>query len=130
MQAFEELNDNYDPNNKLKSLDKLFDPDKNKVQIKGIDLSDIHDEVFSKLQVMPKLQLLKLENCRIDVFEPTFLSERLKHISLQRNNISNLDQIIFDANKNKKYDLSEIQLLTLDLSANKFTEFPFEALHL
>jgi Leucine-rich repeat (LRR) protein len=33
-------------------------------------------------------------------------------------------------NKNDKHDLSEIQLLTLDLSANKFTEFPFEALHL
>ena len=68
MKAFEELNDNYDPNNKLKSIEKLLDPDKNKVIIKGVDLRDIREEVFDKLALMQKLQLLKLENCEIDVF--------------------------------------------------------------
>ena len=68
MKAFEELNDNYDPNNKLKSIEKLLDPDKNKVIIKGVDLRDIREEVFDKLAHMQKLQLLKLENCEIDVF--------------------------------------------------------------
>ena len=46
MKAFEELNDNYDPNSKLKSIEKLLDPDKNKVIIKGVDLRDIREEVF------------------------------------------------------------------------------------
>ena len=55
MKAFEELNDNYDPNNKLKSIEKLLDPDKNKVIIKGVDLRDIREEVFDKLAHMQKL---------------------------------------------------------------------------
>lgn len=124
-----ELED-YDPENKMKSLLKLFKENKSKLQLIDIDISDIHEEVFSSIANMQKLQLLKLENCNIDIFEPKYLTQKVKHISLQRNNIKNLSNIIFDFNKHNKYDLSEIQLLTLDLSANKFTDFPYETLHL
>ena len=54
------------------------------------------NSIYSQdLQAMKSLEILKLERCKIDRFEPKDLMETLKHISLQGNKIKDIDLIQF-----------------------------------
>ena len=59
---------------KKKSFDRLFKENKTKLEIKDVDLSVNHEEIFLKIKAMQKLQLLKLEGCNLDIFEPPYLT--------------------------------------------------------
>ena len=48
-------NEDYDPKNKIKSLEKRLEENKTQLQIQNIDISDIHGEIFSRLELMQKL---------------------------------------------------------------------------
>jgi Leucine-rich repeat (LRR) protein len=76
---------------------------------------------------MKDIKILKIERCKIDHFEPKELMEDLKHISLQGNKIRDLKGIKFNEEV-PNFKLKGVELLSLDLSGNLFTEFPYKAL--
>lgn len=71
--------------------------------------------------------MLKLERCKLDYFEPTELTEKLKVISLQQNKIRDLNAIVF-GKKLPKHNLGDVKLKFLDLSSNLLKAFPYSAL--
>ena len=78
---------------------------------------------------MPKLQVLKLEKCGIGFFEPLLLHGKLEHLSLMQNQLKDLNSIVF-GERSGAYDLSGVELKTINLSGNQLTEFPYSALRL
>jgi len=78
---------------------------------------------------MHKLRVLKIEGCKLETFAPSALPGSVKHISLQQNNIASLDSIVF-GQELPSGSSGEVRLLSLDLSCNKLTVFPFASLHL
>lgn len=119
-----------------KEVEKLLKSDKKDCAIEGVDLSAWPD-VFKKLKDMQKLRVLKIEGCKLETFAPSALPSSVKHLSLQQNNIASLDSIVFgqevpglrDSQPSKGLS-AEVRLLSLDLSCNKLTVFPFASLHL
>ena len=110
-------------------IDYFFvNPERPKLELKDVDLSPWIQGIYkTDLSSLRSLKILKLENCKIDYFEPQELTEQLLHVSLQNNKIRDLDSIVF-GKKLEKFNLGDVRLETLDLSSNYFTKFPYDAL--
>ena len=97
--------------------------------IKEKDLHPHETILFKSLcSKLKETRILTLENCKLTKFDPKTLPYKVKQICLSTNKLTEISQIVFDHELDGAYNLKGVQLLSIDLSCNKLTKFPIEAL--
>ena len=80
------------------------------------------------------LVVLRLVNCNLELFAPSKLSSKLQVLSIQDNKFKDLNRVRFVNTAAQSLRVAEshytlqCDLLELNLSQNKLSEFPFKAL--
>ena len=71
----------------------------------GEDLRPFISQIYNQdLGSLLHMRLLRIERCQIDFFQPKNLSEKIKIISLEGNNIAALDVILGSKMEEEKTD--------------------------
>ena len=71
----------------------------NECIIRSVDISGLMKDIFDQInKEIQGIKILKMEGCKIKNFDPEKLSSTIRYISLQQNNITDLDAIIFGEN--------------------------------
>jgi Leucine-rich repeat (LRR) protein len=97
------------------------------LQIVDTDMHLIQENFMeTELREFKNLRALELVNCQFNTFQPVELSEWLEHLSLEGNNITEIDKVKFSSQPLPGAFCCPLK--RINLSLNRFTKFPYSSL--